>query len=396
MSSLRLAFIAPRLPSGASVGGAETLIKHLAILASELGHNVTFLSTCATDHFSWKNDSEPGPRNVDGLDVNLFPVADDRDLEQFLTIQDLIMRGRPVTREDEQTWLDNGVTSPALLEHLTSGTSKYDLVIGGPYLFGLTVSALSCVADRAILLPCLHDEPFAYMKCFDELFAKVRGVIFNTDSERAFAETVLSAPLPPHAVVGFSIDEFTADPEAFKTQLPFSSPYVIYSGRREAMKGTPLLLDYMRTFRSRTGKDVSLVLTGKGDIELERGDSQWVHDAGFLSETDKRNAMAGALAFCHPSTYESLGIVILESWMAGTPCLVHSGSKVLADQCRRSNGGLWFRCYPDFEEELSAIMDDDSLGSQLGANGRSFVQKEYSRDAVKGRLKEFLTDAAGN
>lgn len=396
MSSLRLAFIAPRLPSGSSVGGAETLIKHLSVLASELGHKVTFLSTCATDHFSWKNDSEPGRRNIEGLDVQLFPVADDRDLEQFLSIQELIMRGRPITRTDEQIWLDNGVNSPAMIDHLTSGEQHYDLVIAGPYLFGLTASCLSCVADRAVLLPCLHDEPFAYLKCFDELFANVRGVIFNTDAERSFAKTILSSPLTTNAVVGFSVDEFEADPQAFRSKLPIKTPYVIYSGRREAMKGTPLLIDYMRTFRNRTGKNVSLVLTGKGDITLERGDSEWIYDAGFLSETDKRNAMAGAIAFCHPSTYESLGIVILEAWMAGTPSLVHAGSAVLADQCRKSNGGLWFRCYPDFEEELTAIMDNDSLRAQLGANGRRFVKEEYSRDTVKGRLKDFLAETARN
>ena len=39
--------------------------------------------------------------------------------------------------------------------------------------------------------------------------------------------------------------------------------------------------------------------------------------------------MAGALAFCHPSVNESFGIVLLESWLARTPALVHAGSDVL-------------------------------------------------------------------
>jgi glycosyltransferase involved in cell wall biosynthesis len=393
MTPLRLAFISPRVPSGASVGGAETLLKHLAHLAVELGHKVTLLSTCATDHFTWKNEAEPGKRNVDGLDVELFPVNEDRDFEAYLRIQEMIMRGRKVTLEDERTWLANGVNSDAMLEHLKSRRDDYDLVIAGPYLFGLTVSALEAVADKAILLPCLHDEPFARLKAFDQLFSKVRGVIFNTDPERVFAERITSSPLPNNKVVGFSIEEFNADPALFPQRLPFQNPYIIYCGRREPMKGTPLLLDYVRTFRKRTGTDVSLVLSGKGEVDLEEGDSDWVYDAGFLSEEDKQLAMAGASVFCHPSTYESLGIVILEAWMAGTPALVHAGSEVLTDQCKRGNGGLWFRCYPDFEEELTAILSNESLRRSMGNCGKEFVRKEYSRQAVKQRLQSFLESA---
>lgn len=393
MTPLRLAFISPRLPSGSSVGGAETLLKHLAHLALELGHQVTFLSTCATDHFSWKNDAEPGKRNVDGLDVELFPVNENRDLEAYLRIQEMIMRGRRISRDDEKTWLANGVNSDAMLAHLKSDPEQYDLVIAGPYLFGLTVSALEAIAEKAILLPCLHDEPFARLKAFDELFSVVRGVIFNTEPERILAEKITTETLPENEVVGFSIEEFSADPSIFPTRLPFKGPYIIYCGRREPMKGTPLLLDYVRTFRERTGEDVSLVLSGKGEVDLEEGDTEWVYDAGFLSEEDKRLAMAGATAFCHPSTYESLGIVILEAWMAGTPSLVHAGGAVLKDQCRRSNGGLWFRCYPDFEEELTAILRNQDLRDSMGTAGRDFVKNEYSRQSVKRRLQSFLESA---
>lgn len=395
MKSLSLAFIAPRLPSDSSVGGAETLLRHLALLAGELGHQVEFLSTCATDHFSWKNEAEPGRHRIKGLDVHLFPVDANRDLEKFLTIQELIMKGRKLSRNEEQAWLDNGVNSKAMLDHLKSPSADYDLIIGGPYLFGLIHSALTSNSDKAILLPCLHDEPFAYLECFDELFSTVKGAIFNTEPEKNFASSIMKS-IPPHSVIGFPIEEFTADTKAFAGTLPFKTPYLIYSGRREPMKGTPLLIDYVRTFRKRNDIDIRLVLTGKGKIDMEREDSGWIFDAGFLSEENKRNAMAGAVAFCHPSTYESLGIVILESWMAGTPCLVHSGSAVLSDQCRRSNGGLWFRCYPDFEEELLTLLNHPDFTKKLADNGRNFVRETYSKQAVKMRLQEFLSGMTEN
>lgn len=386
MNQLRLAFISPRLPSGNSVGGAETLLKHHASLAAELGHKVSFLTTCATDHFSWKNDVEPGTRTVDGLEVSMFPVDEDRDLEVFLTIQESIMKGRAVSEVEERAWLDNGINSTDMTEHLNKHSAEYDLIIAGPYLFGLTVSALEAHRGKSVLVPCLHDEPFARLNVFRKLIGEVKGIFFNTSPEREFAKKLVGDKLPPNEVVGFSIPCVDADPKLFRNILDLSKPYVIYSGRREPMKGTPLLMDYMRTFRNRTAKDVALVLTGKGQIDFEEGDRSWAHDVGFLSEEEKLSAMSGAVTFCHPSTFESLGIVLLESWMAGAPCLVHAGSEVLKDQCARSNGGLWFRCYPDFEEELNLLLENSSLRSTLSRNGRDFVQKEYSKDAAGRRL----------
>ena len=80
--------------------------------------------------------------------------------------------------------------------------------------------------------------------------------------------------------------------------------------------------------------------------------------------------MAGALAFVHPSTFESFGIVLLESFLAGTPALVHARSEVLRWQCRRSGGGLWFRHYPDFEEELLLLLNNENLRKRMGAAGK--------------------------
>ena len=115
-------------------------------------------------------------------------------------------------------------------------------------------------------------------------------------------------------------------------------------------------------------------------------------DLGFVSEQEKHEAMAGALAFIHPSVNESLGIVLLESWLAGTPALVHAKSKVLRWQCARSNGGLWFRSYPEFEEELLLLMNNPELRKQMGACGRDYVLREYAWPAVDKRFFSALND----
>jgi glycosyltransferase involved in cell wall biosynthesis len=156
------------------------------------------------------------------------------------------------------------------------------------------------------------------------------------------------------------------------------------------LKGTPLLIEYFATFRERTGKDLHLVFTGSGPIDLCAQVEPFVTDLGFVTEQQKRDAMAGAACFCQPSVNESLSIVILEAWLAGTPCLVHARSDVMREQCRRSNGGLWFANYPEFEEALLLMLDNSKIRDGLATCGRDFVEREYAWEAVEKRMLSAL------
>jgi glycosyltransferase involved in cell wall biosynthesis len=186
------------------------------------------------------------------------------------------------------------------------------------------------------------------------------------------------------------LEPFHAEPHVFPERHGLRRPYVLYAGRREPSKGTPLLCDYLNAFRQRTGTDLTLVLTGSGRVEPPPELRRHVFDAGLVPEEEKREAMAGALAFVHPSVYESLGIVLLESWMAGVPALVHAGSAVLTWQCRQSGGGLWFRDYPEFETELLLLLRDPALRRAMGEAGRRYVLREYGWEAVEQRLLDAL------
>jgi glycosyltransferase involved in cell wall biosynthesis len=389
-TATRIAFVAPRFADGPTVGGAETLLRALAEHAAAAGREVAFLTTCAQDHFTWKNVLPPGVRQVGRLTVRFFPVDEDRDADAFQAVQSRICRGAAVSPEEEQLWLRHSVNSRELCRHLREEGAGYDRIVAGPYLFGVTVQAARVRPDRTLLVPCLHDEPFAYLQVIRELFRGAAGILFNADAERALAERLFAIDPARCAVVGMGLDDFTADPEAFRRAHRLDRPYLIYSGRREPLKGTPLLLDYLDVFREHTRKDVQLVLTGAGPVSPPPALAPHVLDLGFVSEAEKHNAMAGALAFCHPSVNESLSIVLLESWLAGAPVLVHAGSAVMLDHCRRSGGGLWFANYPEFEEELLVLLERDTLRREMGQAGRRYVLERYSWRAIGSRLLDAL------
>ncbi len=386
----RIAFICPRFSEIAIVGGAETLLRQLATHAAAEGRDVTFLTTCASDHFTWKNDRPAGSIEFEGMTVISFPVDEDRDLEIFLTVQDRICRGHTISPEEEDGWLKNNVNSSAMIEHLQTHGDDYDRILGGPYLFGLIHAACSVHPEKTVLVPCLHDEPFAYLESFKALFHSVKGLMFNASPEMELAQRLYDIPEDKCAVVGMGLDPFDVSPTAFEEEHALGAPYVVYCGRREPMKGTPILLDYLLTFRERTKIDLKIVFTGSGPIEAPEGKTDHILDLGFVSEQKKREAMAGAVAFCHPSVNESFSIVILEAWLARTPCLVNARSDVMRHQCERSNGGLWFGTYLDFEEELKLLLERKDITTALADAGRDFVLREYTWEQINLKMLSFL------
>lgn len=382
----RLAFVAPRFSSEAVVGGAETLIKALAMHSAACGHEVHILTTCAKDHFSWANEIEPGTQDVDGLMVHYFRVNEDRDIEAFLSVQERIDKRRTVTPDEERVWLNNSVCSRELIAHLEAEGAHYDAILAGPYLFGITWQVSQVHPEKTWLIPCLHDESFAYLSEIKRMFLQVKGCVFNTQPERELAARLYGFPEENGAVVGLGMELFEADPDAFTKRHGITGPYIVYCGRREEGKNTPLLLDYIDAYRKRRRADLTLVLTGSGEIHPPQTLKDAIVDLGFVSEQEKQEAMAGAIAFFHPSTNESLGIVLLEAWIARTPVIVHNESLVLRDQTRQANGGIWFRFYPEFEAQLDLLLERQDLQKNLGLNGRTFVEDHYTWDAVGARL----------
>lgn len=381
-----LIFVCPRFSEGATVGGAETLLKTLAQRAQAMGFNVTFLTTCARNHFTWRNELESGTRNVAGLNVHFFPVDEDRNISAFLRIQDSISRKGNYSPEDEKAWLTNSVNSRGLCDYLRQHADDCGWIIMGPYLFGLTYFASRIRPEKTILVPCLHDEGFAYARSFREMFRSAAGIMFNSEPEQDLGKKLYNLPAERCAVVGMGMNAFEASPAAFSEKHNFRSPYIIYSGRRETGKGIPLLLDYAALFRQRTRLDLKLVFTGSGPIDAPADLVPHIFDLGFVPEAEKHEAMAGAIAFCHPSVNESFGIVLLESWLARTPVLVHARCAVNRYHCRKSNGGLWFAAYPEFEEALLLLIGNRSLRDRMGNAGRDYVLREYDWKNIENKF----------
>lgn len=379
----RLAFVTPRYSPG-SAGGAEVHCQQLAERVAALGHSVELLTTCARDHFSWQNHYPEGEETANGVRVRRFAVDNDRQIERFLAIQNRISNRLPVTRDEEVQWIEGSVVSRRLCQFIEKNQQQYDFLIFIPYLFGTTYWGANLFPEKTLLIPCLHDEPFAYLQIFRELFQKVRGVMFNTATEMRFGQELYELDPKKCTVVSLGFEKGkTADGgELFRRKFGIKDPYILFAGRREKGKNVPLLIEYFRAYKEHNPNNLKLVLLGSGAVDLIPEDKRHIFDFGYVSEEEKLSATAGALAFCQPSVNESLSIVVLQSWLHAVPALVHRNCAVTRDHCLNSNGGLFFGSYFEFEECLNTFLEKPELAKKMGQNGCAYVEKFFNWPAV--------------
>jgi glycosyltransferase involved in cell wall biosynthesis len=151
---------------------------------------------------------------------------------------------------------------------------------------------------------------------------------------------------------------------------------LLYAGRIDPSKGIRELIENFELYRLESGDArTELVLVGKSAMEI--APAPGVRILGFVPEQHKWDALAACEAFVMPSPYESLSIACLEAWSLGKPVLVTASSEVLVGQCRRSQGGLWYRDAPEFAAALELLLGDVAVRRGLGAQGQRFVAANY-------------------
>ena len=259
--TLRIALVTPRFHPRV-LGGAELLARWFAERLSRAGHRVEVLATCAVE-MTWENALPPGTERCEGYLVRRY-LADRPDHEARGDLEPRIRMRQRLSLEDEERWLRSGPASRAMEEDLARRAQEYDAVVGLPYLVGTTYFAFQAAPERFFLLPCLHDEPFAYLSTTARMLADSRGLIFNTEPERELARRIVPE-LAPSAVVGLGFEpEVTADPEAFRAKYEVSGPFGVYVGRLEHDKNVPLLIRYFSRYEERCGGSLELLLVGGG------------------------------------------------------------------------------------------------------------------------------------
>ena len=361
-------------------GGSELYCRQLAEKLKDV-YDVDVITTCALDYTTWANYYPEGESEINGIKVIRFKNEKVRDQKAFDKISEKVLGGVH-TDEEEKRWIEmQGPYSPKAVKYIKEHASDYRVVIFITYLYYITACGLAGGdIENAFHLPTAHDEGPVYLRHYKQVFENPKGIIYLTPEEKEFCEKKFDVADIPSVVTGAGVDT-PEESELFDAKERYGlDNYMIYAGRIDESKGCGTLFNYFTEYKKRNGGDLKLVLIGKAVMDIPKRDD--IVHLGFVSDVEKFSLIRDSRLLVLASEFESLSMVVLESMVYGRPVLVNGKCMVLRGHCRRSNAGLYFENYFEFEGALSYILTHEKEYAIMSENGKRYVSENYRWDVI--------------
>ncbi|NJL06468.1 MAG: glycosyltransferase family 4 protein [Chloroflexaceae bacterium] len=374
-------------------GGAEYQARRMAEELAARGVAVEVFSTTAGGLASdWNAPAfSVGADSVHSVPVQRFAVRP-RNAARFDQLNARVLAGELLTLPEEAVFVREIIGSDTLEQAIAAERTRR-LYIFTPYMFGTSYWGARRTAGRSYLIPCLHDEPYAKLLLYRELIEHAYALMYYAPAEARLARRRFSIPHQRTLVLGGGIDtHLHGNAARFRAAWQLGEqPFLLYAGRRDAGKNTPLLLEYFRRYRQEGGQLRLVAIGGPGaPLPADLIASGAALETGFLDEQAKFDAYAAADLLCQPSLHESFSIVMMEAWHNHTPVLVHSDCAVTSEFAELSGGGLHFRTYAEFAACVHWLQQHPRTTAQMGQSGAAYVQRNFTWAAVLERLLGFL------
>jgi glycosyltransferase involved in cell wall biosynthesis len=371
-------------------GGAELHARQIAELLKD-DYDIEVLTTCALDYITWKNEYNEGATNINGVIVRRFPVNQTRNIEDFNKFsQEVIFSSYNQTLLDELEWMKKqGPVCTKLITYLNDNKHNYDAILFFTYLYFTTYFGLQVAPEKSILIPTAHDEPPIYLSIFNTIFHLPKAILYNTIEEKEFINKLFNNDYIKSEIVGVGVKvPERIDGAKFIEKYNIKDDYILYIGRIDPSKGCDELFDYFIRYKKHNNSKLKLVLMGKPVMDVPNHPD--IISLGFVSDEDKFNGIAASKIIVQPSNYESLSIVVLEAMKLRKPVLVNARCTVLKGHCIKSNGGLYYENYEEFEGCLEWLLNEEEQEIRLGNNSYRYVSLNYDWKVIKNKLKKMI------
>lgn len=388
----RLCFITQRY--GLEVnGGAELLCRQFAELLAK-DYDVTVLTTKAIDYMTWKDEYPEEKETLNSVHVIRFSVESPRDQNEFNAINSAFLSGQFTNENQELEWVKKqGPYVPKLLQYLKKNHNSYDVFLFMTYLYYPTVLGVREVFEHAIVIPTVHDEPFLRMNIYKDVFLKPKAILYNTEEEKELAESKFHNGFIKNDIGGAGVTiPVNTNKDLFQNKFKVSD-YILYVGRIDEGKNCHKLFRFFKEFKKRNACDTKLVLIGKPVIPIPKNPD--IISLGFVSDEDKFNGIAGSRLLVLPSEYESLSMVVLETFALQRPVLVNGKCEVLKAHCKKSNAGLYYENYYEFEATLNYMLSHQQICELMGKNGKIYVTEHYQWKSIINKLEGLINYVCG-
>ena len=369
-------------------GGSELYSRQIAErLAAK--YVVEVLTSCALEYERWSNHYREGVETINNVTVRRFRTDHERKQAIFSALNREMHLNENATEEQSEHWIDEmGPYCPTLIEYIKENKEKYRVFIVVTYLYWPAVRSIPEVADKVIFIPTAHKEPYIDFKMYKKIFERPRAYVFLTDEERELVMSKFAIADKPYDVMGVGIDvPENVDGSAFKKKYGIDN-YLIYVGRIDLGKESPRMFDYFMEYKRRNNNSLKLVLMGKAVINIPYHPD--IINLGFVSDEDKFNGIKGAKALILPSKYESLSISVLEAMKLSVPVIVNGRCDVLKGHCTKSNGGLFYNNFFEFEGAVNYLLFHREEYQKMQENALRYVDMYFDWKVIMEKFDRMI------
>ena len=365
-------------------GGSELYSRQIAekLIAK---YDVEVLTSCAVEYVKWSNYYKEGVEQINGVTVRRFKTLHEREPKVFSALDSMMLSNPHIEEEISEQWIEHmGPYCPELVEYVDKHQDEYEAIIVVTYLYYTAVKSIVRIKNKAIFIPTAHQEPFIHFDMYKKVFGAADAYVFLTDEEKDLVHSIFHNEDVPYEVMGVGVEvPEVVDSERFKKKYNLDN-YLIYVGRIDEGKDCPRLFKYFLEYKRRVKNDLKLVLMGKAVCDIPK--SPDIISLGFVSEEDKFDGIKGAKALILPSKFESLSISVLEAMTLSVPVIVNGICDVLKGHCVKSNGGLYYKNYFEFEGCINYMMEHPEEYAIMCKNARKYVEDYFQWDDI---MKKF-------
>ena len=375
-------------------GGSELYSRQIAekLIAK---YDVEVLTSCAVEYVKWSNYYKEGVEQINGVTVRRFKTLHEREPKVFSALDSMMLSNPHIEEEISEQWIEHmGPYCPELVEYVDKHQDEYEAIIVVTYLYYTAVKSIVRIKNKAIFIPTAHQEPFIHFDMYKKVFGAADAYVFLTDEEKDLVHSIFHNEDVPYEVMGVGVEvPEVVDSERFKKKYNLDN-YLIYVGRIDEGKDCPRLFKYFLEYKRRVKSDLKLVLMGKAVCDIPK--SPDIISLGFVSEEDKFDGIKGAKALILPSKFESLSISVLEAMTLSVPVIVNGICDVLKGHCVKSNGGLYYKNYFEFEGCINYMMEHPEEYAIMCKNARKYVEDFFQWDDIMKKFDRIIERVGKN
>lgn len=394
---MRVAHFVQRYPP--ALGGSEAYFARLSASLARAGHRVTVFTTTADDlesFWSARGRTLPsGTSEAGGVQVRRYPLLCWPGRRYALKALSLVPSAswqcltQPCNPVAWGMWRDAGRTD-----------ERFDVAHATALPYAWPIACARRLARRLgvpfLVTPFVHTgDPDARRDRTRRAYTRRPLLGLLRDADAVFVQTASEAELlRRHGVAdrkivmqGLGVDPAECaggDRDAARRRWKVDADEVVigHLANLSVEKGTVDLLRALARLWQQ-GRRLRLVLAGP---EMPNFRSFWasfpsagqVIRFGRLTDTERRDFFAGLDVFALPSRSDSFGLVLLEAWANGAPCVAYRAGGV-ADVVDHGRDGLLVRCgdLAGLAAAIDALAGDAGLRRRYGERGRARALADF-------------------